>query len=145
MKTHSWTQAKRDLGAIRLDTVWTCPTCGAEAGPVYPDTPGVEEPPSQQPYAPMRGLPPVSHDCDEAQQQIQALTEAQEEEQAFRDSMPHYLDPHNPRDRRTWREMQMGSLGTVDYQSPQAEQRRSPEAREDRHQVLRDTRALEDL
>jgi hypothetical protein len=93
MKTHSWTQAKRDLGAIGLDTVWTCPTCGAEAGPVYPDTPGVEEPPSQQPYAPMRGLPPVSHDCDEAQQQIQALTEAQEEEQAFRDSMPHYLDP----------------------------------------------------
>ena len=141
MTKHTWIKTQRDLGALDLDTVWTCPTCGAEAGPVYPDTPGIEEPPSRQPYAPMRGLPPVSNDCEEAQRQIQALKEAHEEEQAFRDSMPSYLDPHNPRDRRTWREMQIGSLGTVDYQSPQAEQHRSPEAREDRHQVLTQIRS----
>lgn len=117
MKTHTWTQTRKDLGQLGIETVWTCDTCGAEAGPVYPDTPGVEEPPTRQPYYIVptmirRGYVSVSHDCDEAQIQIQAAKEEVQEQEDFRASMPPYLNPHSIEDRKTWKEMQAGSLGT---------------------------------
>jgi len=91
------------------------------------------DPPFMEPFLVGTGLK-VGPDCDRAKFLIEERRERDRAEQAFRDSMPSYLNPHNAEDRKTWRVMQSGALSAEHPRSPEAK-----EARRERVHEVRDT------